>query len=195
MWVAYDIDFGDIEQRYHIKQFGEDSYEKQVRDLNFAVSDSRDRIVADYLAAHAHLSNSEVVPVTIPSKHAMVPDRLIHLMQPRFFFRKPMSSFKVDMEIQKYSTAEDGFSSRQSLEQSLSPAKPAETNYSHVELTVTTGTKKVVLNKHGDESLEFIQTAGKMAVSQQLSPLHTRVLSGGGNKLDFERSYLGPPKP
>jgi len=34
-----------------------------------------------------------------------------------------------------------------------------------------------------------------MAVSQQLSPLHTRVLSGDGNKLEFERSYLGPPKP
>lgn len=156
MWIAYDIDFGDIEQRYHIKQFGEDSYDKQVREVNFAVSDAQDRIVADYLAAHAHLSNSEVVPVTIPSKHAMVPDRLIHLMQPRFFFRKPMSSYKIDMEIQKYSTAEDGFSSRQSLEQSLSPVKAAETNYSHVEMTVTTGTKKVVLNKHGDESLEFI---------------------------------------
>lgn len=99
MWIAYDIDFSDIEQRYHIKQFGEDSYEKQVKEVNFAVSDAQDRIVADYLAAHAHLSNSEVVTVTIPSKHAMVPDRLIHLMKPQFFFRKPMSSYKIDMEI------------------------------------------------------------------------------------------------
>lgn len=49
MWIAYDIDFGDIEEKYHIKQFGEDNYEKQVRDKQFLISDERDRIVADYL--------------------------------------------------------------------------------------------------------------------------------------------------
>ena len=49
MWIAYDIDFGDIEEKYHIKQFGEDNYEKQVRDKHFLISDERDRIVADYL--------------------------------------------------------------------------------------------------------------------------------------------------
>ena len=48
---------------------------------------------------------------------------------------------------------------------------------------------------NGDQSVDYIQTTGKMAFSQQQSPLHTRVLSGGAGKQEFERSYLGPPKP
>jgi len=35
---------------------------------------------------------------------------------------------------------------------------------------------------NGDQSVDYIQTTGKMAFSQQQSPLHTRVLSGGAGK-------------
>jgi hypothetical protein len=52
----------------------------------------------------------------------MVPDRVIYLVNPRSFFKR-FSSLKVDMEIQKYSTAEDGFSSRHSFEPPLTAVK------------------------------------------------------------------------
>lgn len=51
MWIAYDVDFGDIEARYHIKQFGELPYDKQVRDKAFILSTGRDRALADFLGA------------------------------------------------------------------------------------------------------------------------------------------------
>jgi hypothetical protein len=50
MWIAYDIDFGDIEARYHIKQFGEAPYEKQVREKAFGLTETRDKALAEYLA-------------------------------------------------------------------------------------------------------------------------------------------------
>lgn len=49
MWIAYDVDFGDIESRYHIKQFGETPYNKQVKDKAFILSLATDMALAEYL--------------------------------------------------------------------------------------------------------------------------------------------------
>jgi hypothetical protein len=51
MWIAYDIDFQNIESQYKIKQFGDLSYNNQIREKNFALSEDKDRILADFLIA------------------------------------------------------------------------------------------------------------------------------------------------
>jgi hypothetical protein len=51
MWIAYDIDFQEIEELYRIKQFGDLNYNVQIRDKHFALSQDRDRILADFLIA------------------------------------------------------------------------------------------------------------------------------------------------
>jgi len=51
MWIAYDIDFSQIEQQYHIKQFGDLSYVQQIREKHFVLSEAKDRILSDFLIA------------------------------------------------------------------------------------------------------------------------------------------------
>lgn len=86
MWIAYDIDFGDIEARFNIKQFGELTYDKQVKDRQFIISDAKDRFVAEYMNNQSVLTNTETHVISIPTGHAMVPDRIFHLVHPKFFF-------------------------------------------------------------------------------------------------------------
>ena len=211
MWIAYDIDFGVIESRYHIKQFGEAIYEKQIREKQFIVSEDRDRALGDYLVAHLARSGHEAHTITIPNQHHQVPDRVFHLIHPKSFFRGTNGfggSTKYTIPLQdgdnKFSTIEDGISSRQSVnnEPSLSPANikgggltlthqnsqklmPIQFEVKMAKPTSGEGKNLFLSNPKGQNAF------AKMAMSQQVSPIHTRGIAHQGGKEKFDRSYLG----
>jgi hypothetical protein len=128
MWIAYDVDFGEIEQKYHIKQFGEGGYEKQVKEKAFVIGEGRDRVLAEYLGAQPECESHQIF---IHQGHHN--EKVYHLIHPKsFFYTKPGGTegkFTIPLaenSHHKYSTQEDGFSSRHTLtnlQQQPSPSK------------------------------------------------------------------------
>jgi hypothetical protein len=100
----------------------------------------------------------------------------------------------------KYSTIEDGFSSRHTLTQVAAKADEGvrfEVKLTHHPLGGSPGKKKPsIFTREGQAS-----AMGKAALSHQLSPIHARGLTllenatAGGLKNAFDKSYLDPPKP
>lgn len=206
MWIAYDIDFQSIEEQYKIKQFGELTYNNQIRDKNFALSEDKDRILAEFLIAQQAQCNLESHTIKISSTHHQVPDRIIQLVQPRSFFSGSQAVMglqgkyenigSADASGRRYSNLEDGFSSRNTEGKALPGGLSIMENQNqsqNIEVDIKvkiaggmTGSKKV--NAFFTKRSTY-QTAN---FTQQQSPFHMRVLSSLGNKDTFDQSYLDP---